>query len=1116
MIREESRSSKKKIALAAVLIGAVLMLLTFSFIQYVKKQLWEQSVSAIVESTSQGCNALQMQLQHDFASMKAAAEKISEFSGEQMEQAAGLMEQYSRMESNISLYLRDGSCYPEGLQKDSRAEADLWEGESQEGILNPHISSATGMNVFDLYVKVTMTDGTEGCLVKEYEVVSIAESFSLSFYKDSGFSYIINTQGDVLIRSPHPNSNKTVKNLFDMLPESQNQPESLEAFANSLQEFHTGWAVFRYQGEDTVFCYTPLKLESDWYLISIIPEKVVSEQSRDILTRSMVLIASIILGIIFLVLFYIRSAAKTKRKLDHQAEYIVHLYNVIPEGIALITTDPPHRFLQINEEGLRLLQYQEGSQDDVPEDVSLRDMIHPEDYGEAAQLFRETSEASGKHVFTARLKRAEGSYFWAGGIVEKTQDENGEPVLIAAFHDITDEKTAEEAKEKEQLQERITLVGALANAYPVIIQVNLTNEKLGFIYVQPGLMLDLGRQKSYSELYEDMAATIHPDHVSKFRLHFAPENLYGTLGHTKNEVFIEAKQMLADGRYHWIATQIIYVDNPYSGDELAILISRRSDEQRYEEEQRRQALQSALDNANAANRGKSQFLSNMSHDIRTPINAIVGMTSIAAAHLDDTRRVDECLKKIALSSRHLLGLINDVLDMSKIESGKLTLREEPFNFAELITETVELIRTQAYGKQLQTDVCLAALKNENVTGDPLRLQQVCLNILSNAVKYTPSGGRIRIEVSQEDSTGFGYQCYVFRCADTGIGMKEEFLKMIFQPFERAQDSTSSKIAGTGLGMAITKNLVDLMNGEIQVESKTGIGSVFTVRIPLKVQDAPEEKVPDHWRGVRTLIVDGNVQSRENTVRLLADMGLPAEAVGSGEEAVSYIMEARDSGNPCGLVFINCSPGEGGGAEAVRLIREHCGAKSPALVLTAGEWAEIEYEGKETDAAAFLSLPFYRSKVYHLLKELDSGSRLPQQSEETAPDYSRKRLLLVEDNELNREIAVELIGSTGVQIEEACDGEEAVKKVEVSEEGYYDMIIMDIKMPIMDGYEATRVIRSMNRRDVKTIPIVAMTANAFEEDVRTALRMGMNAHVSKPIDTGMLNQLLAQYLSDSGA
>ncbi|POP32787.1 hybrid sensor histidine kinase/response regulator, partial [Lactonifactor longoviformis] len=673
-----------------------------------------------------------------------------------------------------------------------------------------------------------------------------------------------------------------------------------------------------------------------------------------------------------------------------------------------------------------------------------------------------------------------------------------------------------EAKEKEQLQERITLVGALANAYPVIIQVNLTNEKLSFIYVQPGLMLDLGRQKVYSELYEDMAATVHPDYVTKFRLHFAPENLYATLGHRKNEVFIEAKQILADGRYHWISTQIIYVDNPYSGDELAILISRRSDEQRYEEEQRRQALQSALDNANAANRGKSQFLSNMSHDIRTPINAIAGMTSIAAAHLDDTRRVEECLKKIALSSRHLLGLINDVLDMSKIESGKLTLREESFNFAELVTETAELIRPQAYGKQLQTDVCLTALKNENVTGDPLRLQQVCLNILSNAVKYTPSGGRISIEVSQEDSAGFGYQCYVFRCADTGIGMEEEFLKVIFQPFERAKDSTSSKIAGTGLGMAITKNLVDLMNGEIQVESRPGIGSVFTVRIPLKVQDAPEEKVPAHWMGIRTLIVDGDICSRESTARLLADMGLPAEAVGEGEEAVSFIMEARDSGNPCGLVFINCSSGDGQGAEAVRLIRKKCGPKGPALVLAAGEWAEIQYEGKETDAAAFLSLPFYRSKVYHLLKELDSGKRLPEQQEERVPDYSGKRLLLAEDNELNREIAVELIGSTGVQIEEACDGEEAVKKVEASEEGYYDMIIMDIKMPNMDGYEATRVIRNMNRRDVRTIPIVAMTANAFEEDVRMALHMGMNAHVSKPIDTEVLNQLLDQYLSDSGA
>ena len=343
--------------------------------------------------------------------------------------------------------------------------------------------------------------------------------------------------------------------------------------------------------------------------------------------------------------------------------------------------------------------------------------------------------------------------------------------------------------------------------------------------------------------------------------------------------------------------QIIHVDNPYSGDKLAILISRRIDEQRYEEEQKRSALQSALDNARAASEAKSQFLSNMSHDIRTPMNAIVGMTAIASTRLDDRERVMECLKKISLSSKHLLSLINDVLDMSKIESGKLSIREEPFNLAELVTESAELVRPQAEAKHLEMDVHLKGLKNEEVVGDSLRIRQIYINILSNAAKYTPEGGSVHVEVRQEQGAGRGYGRYVFRCADTGIGMSSEFMSKLFQPFERAQDSTNSRVTGTGLGMAITKNLTDLMNGDIRVESRPWEGSVFTVALPLQFQDAAPEAVPEEWVGIHCLIVDDDEQTCENASELLEDMGLRPQFVTKGAEAVRRVLALKDSDDP---------------------------------------------------------------------------------------------------------------------------------------------------------------------------------------------------------------------------
>ena len=1102
---------KSKIILAAVLIGAALSFLTFLFVQDVSTQLWEQSIHTIMESTKQGCTTLRIQLQEAYEDMEDAAVELGGYSLLQKQEIGEILEHSARSRHGVSLYLPDGTCLPGHGGWDEEAGKQIFGQQGESGIINPHISSVTGVNVFNLYNQVVLADGTKAYLVKEYEVDTIVDSFSLSFYDNAGFSYVVNTKGDILIRSPHPGSNKTVRNLFDMLDVPQNAPEQLEEFSQALENAGNGWAVFTYQGEKTVFCFIPLKLQSDWYLVSIIPQHTVNEQTNEILMRALSLMASIILGISVLAAFYIRYVRRTNKRLMDQAAYIGHLYNAVPEGIALITVEEPNRFIQLNREGMELLGYPEGTSNEAISGRSIREVILPDDHEDMDRLLDYASREGGKAGFEKRMLKNSGEVFWGAGILEKTMDENGTPVLIATFHDITAEKLEEEAAERDKLQERITLVGAISNAYPVIIRLNLTRDTLNFIYVRQGLMTDLGSQQTYSRLYEDFSSGVHPDNRKEYASRFSLESLRESLVHNKNEVFLESKHLLADGEYHWISTQIIYVDNPYSDDMLAILISRRIDEQRHEEEQQRLALESALDSAKAASNAKSRFLSNMSHDIRTPMNAIIGMTAIAAAHIDDRDRVLECLKKINLSGKHLLSLINDVLDMSKIENGKLSMRDEPFNFPELVADAAELIRSQANAGRLAMDVCLSPMKHENVVGDPLRMRQVCINILSNAVKYTPPGGFVRIEAWQEESPVLGYANYVFRCTDTGVGMEPSFLEHIFQPFERARDHAGMRVAGTGLGMAITKNIIDLMNGDIHVESSPGKGSVFTISIPLKLQDAPKEQVPEAWLGINSLIVDDDRQTCLNAVELLRDMGLRACFVTDGETGVRYVADAKDTKDPYELIIIDWKMPGMDGVETARRIRENVGEAVPVIILTAYDWSEKECEAREAGVTAFISKPFYRSKMCYLLRGLD-GSAGEDKRTEKRLDYKGKRILLVEDNEINREIAGTLIREMGIMVEEAVDGGEAVDKVMRSEEGYYDLIFMDIQMPVMDGYQAARAIRGLERRDVCRMPIIAMTANAFEEDVRAAIRAGMNAHFSKPIDLDALESLLSRYLN----
>lgn len=518
------------------------------------------------------------------------------------------------------------------------------------------------------------------------------------------------------------------------------------------------------------------------------------------------------------------------------------------------------------------------------------------------------------------------------------------------------------------------------------------------------------------------------------------------------------------------------------------------------------ALRAALKEAEEANQAKSRFLSSMSHDIRTPMNAIVGMTAIALSHIDEKARVQDCLSKIQTASAHLMSLVNDVLDMSRIDSGRMTLSEEDFSLADLLHDAAVLLRPQAAQKEQSLTFHIDGIREENLTGDPLRLRQILVNIIGNAVKYTQAGGRIQVELSQRPA-GNGTVWLDFSCRDNGIGMSREFLDRIFLPFERVRDSAVNKIEGTGLGMSIVKKLVDSMGGQISVESKVGEGSCFTVALPLPV--SPQKRRTPALPAGQTVLVAESVEERAGQITaFLRDGGLEPVRLSSGLEAVTRLTEARyEEQMPCALLLgqelSDMSP-----LDLAAHVRQLAGPSFPILLVSESDWALIEYRATRAGVSAFVPCPLFRSRLLDTLSALTAGSSehgsAPGGPEE---DYGGSRVLLVEDNELNQEIAVELLGMTGVQVEVAGDGAQALEKFRQSPEGYYDIIFMDVQMPVMDGYEATRQIRKLPRQDAGSVWIVAMTANAFMEDVRQARQAGMNEHISKPVDVDHLLEIL---------
>ena len=518
-----------------------------------------------------------------------------------------------------------------------------------------------------------------------------------------------------------------------------------------------------------------------------------------------------------------------------------------------------------------------------------------------------------------------------------------------------------------------------------------------------------------------------------------------------------------------------------------------------------QELETALLRAESANAAKTTFLNNMSHDIRTPMNAIIGFTSLAASHLDNKDKVKEYLSKISTSSEHLLSLINDILDMSRIESGKVKITENPLHLPDLLHDIRTIVQPNIASKQLDFLIDTVDVKNEDIIADKLRLTQILLNILSNGIKFNKTGGTISLRIRQTKSAPKGYGHYQFIVRDTGIGMKPEFQKHIFESFTREETSTVSGIQGTGLGMAITKNIVDMMGGTISVKSEEGKGSEFTVDLTFKLSDGTKayEKI-EQLQGLKVLVADDDTDTCLSISSMLTEIGMRSEWTVSGKEAVIRAKHSMEMGDEFYAYIIDWLMPDMNGIETVRRIRRVIGDSRPIIILTAYDWSDVEEEAREAGVTAFCEKPLFMSKLRDIL-----SNPVPKEDEQEKPEVccEGKRILLVEDNELNREIAQTLLEDAGFTIDTANDGLKAVGKLEHAAPGRYDLILMDIQMPVMNGYEAAKRIRALADPVVSSIPIVAMTANAFEEDREKAFEAGMNGYLSKPVSVESLMDMI---------
>ncbi|MGN1368406.1 MAG: response regulator [Aristaeellaceae bacterium] len=663
----------------------------------------------------------------------------------------------------------------------------------------------------------------------------------------------------------------------------------------------------------------------------------------------------------------------------------------------------------------------------------------------------------------------------------------------------------QKARKNQIENDQFKIVGALSNDYSDIFLVEPLHDK-AFTMKKKGQMVDYTKHapRSYCETWKSYINQFVTEEDSKKVLDaVSSENLCSKLKDVP-EYSLDFRVKFEDGLHYYQAKFVKIIGE----DDKLIVGLRNIDEQMQAEQERQKVLQNALVSAQHANRAKTTFLNNMSHDIRTPMNAIIGFTSLAAAHMDKPDLVQDYLTKIQTASSHLMSLINDVLDMSRIESGKVKIEEQEVHLPDLIHDLRTIIQADINSKQLELFIDTVDVINEDVICDKLRLNQILLNLLSNAMKFTKPGGMVSLRIIQNKESARGFAGYEFRVKDTGIGMSKAFQEHIFEAFTRERTSTVSGIQGTGLGMAITKSIVDIMGGTISVNSEVGKGTEFIVKLQFRISGNPvrQEAIPE-LQGLRALVADDDANTCMSIASMLSVIGMRAEWSTAGKEAVLRTQFAMDQGDEFHAYIIDWLMPDMNGIEVVRRIRRIIGESRPIIILTAYDWSSIEEEAREAGVTDFCSKPLFMSELRNVLTRPYMAQQKAEESETASPRYKGHTLLVVEDNELNREIATEILQEMGFAVDTAADGVEAVKTVNAAAPGQYDLILMDVQMPHMDGYEATRQIRLLDDPEQSSIPIIAMTANAFAEDRKAALDCGMNGFISKPLDLKELISVL---------
>ncbi len=745
--------------------------------------------------------------------------------------------------------------------------------------------------------------------------------------------------------------------------------------------------------------------------------------------------------------------------------------------------------------------------------IYIEECVHEDDREKmlrATNLNNIRRELSDKEFFTVyyRVVRNGAVLFFCLKIVKMGEGSNYSNVVLGFAN--VDAETRKEQEQKNQLRRQVEIVKSLADIYRVVSHIDLERDR--FMVVAKSATLspkipDSGvASEELKRAMEKIADFEYVDSMVAFtKLDTVAERL-------------EEKHLISCEFYgrnrKWYQATFVALARDEEGKTVHVLFAIQNiNERKQKEVAQMQALADALIAAEHASQAKTTFLSNMSHDIRTPMNAIIGFATLAESHVNQPELVKNYLGKIMTSSNHLLSLINDVLDMSRIESGTVKLEEKECRLSEILHDIFNIVQGDIHSRQLEFFMDTVEVVNESVICDKLRVDRILLNCLNNAIKFTEPGGTVGIRLIQKLGAPDGFADFDFLVCDTGIGMSPEFSRHIFEPFTREQTSTVSGISGTGLGMAITKNIVEMMGGTISVVSEVGVGSEFTISLRFRLgKDTEQGGIIRELEGRRALIAENHYNASMNVSRLLEKLGLCPEIAKSGEEAVQRVREAEESGRAYRVCVIDSHLADMSGVEAVRQMQTAVKGKQTAMILTVYDPSEAEDGAKEAGITAFCSKPVFLSELRSILA---GQPQTKNRNNEEIPDFTGKRLLLVEDNPLNREIAFQILRKYGFLIEMAEDGSLAVERIANAEAGYFDAVLMDIQMPVMDGYKATRAIRSLKNRKLAEIPIIAMTANAFEEDKKAALDAGMNAHIAKPMNIKTVLSVLSGILDKNG-